>query len=128
MFDENDFLICIVLVQSDLMNILFLEMSQQHKFNEWIQRPSSAQSNLQTHPCFQSSLLDDGHAPGTVGEWRKSLSSSKPQFRMTNINRDAEDYDQNLEVKSYVQSVNQTKTHSSIDKKYFYICLFQYLF
>jgi hypothetical protein len=73
--------------------------------NEWIQRPSSAQGNLLSHPCFQSSLLDDGHAPGTVGEWRKLLTSNKPQLRMANINRDAEDYDQNLEVKSYFQSV-----------------------
>jgi hypothetical protein len=82
-------------------------MTQRNLFNNWIQRPSSAQGNLQTHPCFQSSLLDDGHAPGTVDEWRKSLSSNKPQLRMANINRKAEDYDQNLEVKSYFQSVNK---------------------
>ncbi len=75
--------------------------------NEWIQRPSSAQANLFSHPCFQSSLLDDGHAPGTVDEWRKLLSSNKPQLRMENINRNAEDYDQNLEVKSYFQSVKK---------------------
>lgn len=80
-------------------------MTQPNLSNDWIQRPSSAQGNLQTHPCFQSSLLDDGHAPGTVDEWRKSLTSSKPQLRMANINRNAEDYDQNLEIKSYFQSV-----------------------
>ncbi|CAF0892614.1 unnamed protein product [Rotaria sordida] len=79
-------------------------MIQQNIFNEWIQRPSSAHGNLQSHPCFQSSLLDDGHAPGTVEEWRKTLSSNKPQLRMANINRNAEDYDQNLEIKSYFQS------------------------
>ncbi len=82
-------------------------MTHQRIFNDWIQRPSSAQSNLQSHPCFQSSLLDDGHPPGTVDEWRKSLSSNRPQLRMANINRNAEDYDQNLEVKSYFQSVNK---------------------
>ena len=75
--------------------------------NEWKQRPSSAQSKLQNHPCFQSSLLDDGHAPGTVQEWKKSLSSNKPQLRMANIDRNADDYDQNLEVTSYFQSVNK---------------------
>lgn len=75
--------------------------------NEWIQRPSSAQGNLQSHPCFQSSLLDDGHAPGSVEEWKKSSSSHRPQLRMTNVDRDAEDYDQNLEVKAYFQSVSQ---------------------
>ncbi|CAF4550099.1 unnamed protein product [Rotaria sp. Silwood1] len=79
-------------------------MTQQNRFNDWIQRPSSAHGNLQSHPCFQSSLLDDGHAPGTVEEWRKSLSTNKPQLRMANINRNAEDYDQNLEIKSYFQS------------------------
>ncbi|CAF0879233.1 unnamed protein product [Rotaria sp. Silwood1] len=79
-------------------------MTQQNRFNNWIQRPSSAHGNLQSHPCFQSSLLDDGHAPGTVEEWRKSLSTNKPQLRMANINRNAEDYDQNLEIKSYFQS------------------------
>ncbi|CAF2393437.1 unnamed protein product [Rotaria sp. Silwood2] len=73
-------------------------------FNDWILRPSSAHGNLQSHPCFQSSLLDDGHAPGTVDEWRKTLTSNKPQLRMANINRNAEDYDQNLEIKSYFQS------------------------
>ena len=82
-------------------------MTQANGQNEWIQRPSSAQGNLQSHPCYQSSLLDDGHAPGTVDEWRKSLTSSRPQLRMSNINRNAEDYDQNLEIKSYFQSVNQ---------------------
>jgi hypothetical protein len=75
--------------------------------HEWIQRPSSAQGNLFSHPCYQSSLLDDGHAPGTVNEWRKLLGSNKPQLRMANINRNAEDYDQNLEVKSYFQSVRR---------------------
>ncbi|CAF3319820.1 unnamed protein product [Rotaria socialis] len=79
-------------------------MTEQNIFNNWIQRPSSAHGNLLSHPCYQSSLLDDGHAPGTVDEWRKSLSSNKPQLRMSNINRNAEDYDQNLEIKSYFQS------------------------
>jgi hypothetical protein len=82
-------------------------MSQRNMFNDWVQRPSTAQSNLQSHPCYQSSLLDDGHAPGTVDEWRKSLTSNKPQLRMQNINRNAEDYDQNLEIKSYFQSVTK---------------------
>ncbi|CAF1479802.1 unnamed protein product, partial [Adineta ricciae] len=72
--------------------------------NEWIPRPSSAQGNLQSHPCFQSSLLDDGHAPGSVEQWKKSSSSHRPQLRMTNVDREAEDYDQNLEAKAYFQS------------------------
>lgn len=83
-------------------------MTQPNVQNEWTQRPSSAQGNLQSHPCHQSSLLDDGHAPGTVDEWRKGLTSNRPQLRMANINRNAEDYDQNLEIKSYFQSVNRT--------------------
>ena len=91
-------------------------MTQRRMNNPWIQRPSSAQGNLFSHPCFQSSLLDDGHAPGTVDEWRKSLISTKPQLRMSNINRNAEDYDQNLEIKSYFQSVKRifSKDHSSL--------------
>ena len=80
-------------------------MNRMNSFNHWTQRPSSAQGNLQSHPCFQSSLLDDGHAPGTIDEWRKLLISNRPQLRMTNINREADDYDQNLEVKAYFQSV-----------------------
>ena len=84
-------------------------MTEQNVLNNWIQRPSSAHGSLLSHPCYQSSLLDDGHAPGTVEEWRKSLSSNKPQLRMSNINRNAEDYDQNLEIKSYFQSVNKNK-------------------
>lgn len=80
-------------------------MTEKKTFRYWMPRPSSAQGNLQSHPCFQSSLLDDGHAPGTVDEWRKSLSSNRPQLRMANINRYAEDYDQNLETRSYFQSV-----------------------
>ncbi len=97
-------------------------MTQRNIFNEWIQRPSSAQGNLISHPCYQSSLLDDGHAPGTVEEWKKSLWSNKPQLRMENINRNAEDYDQNLEVKSYFQSVNK---HSQRQLKFFFFS--QYL-
>lgn len=84
-------------------------MTQRNLLNQWIQRPSSAQGNLMSHPCFQSSLLDDGHAPGSVDEWKRFLTSNKPQLRMANINRNAEDYDQNLEVKSYFQSVNRKK-------------------
>jgi hypothetical protein len=80
-------------------------MSRTNLIADWSQRPTSAQGNLQSHPCFQSSLLDDGHAPGTVDEWRKSLTGHRPQLTMANINRNAKDYDQNLEVKSYFQSV-----------------------
>ncbi|UJR35207.1 hypothetical protein I4U23_027974 [Adineta vaga] len=79
-------------------------MPYRNETSDWIQRPSSSQGNLQSHPCFQSSLLDDGHAPGSVQEWKKSLSSHRPQLRMTNVDRNAEDYDQNLEVKAYFQS------------------------
>ncbi len=92
-------------------------MTRRNNSNEWTQRPSSAQGNMFSHPCFQSSLLDDGHAPGTVDEWRKSLSSNRPQLRMANINRNAEDYDQNLEIKSYFQSVNK---HSKRKLKFFF--------
>ncbi|CAF1114493.1 unnamed protein product [Didymodactylos carnosus] len=72
---------------------------------EWVQRPSSAQPNLQSHPCYQSSLLDDNRAPGTVNEWKRSvLSSGTKHIGLSNINRNADDYDQNLETKAYFQS------------------------
>ncbi|CAF0881212.1 unnamed protein product [Didymodactylos carnosus] len=72
---------------------------------EWIQRPSSAQPNLQSHPCYQSSLLDDNRAPGTVDEWKKSrILGGTKYVGLQNINRNADDYDQNLETKAYFQS------------------------
>jgi hypothetical protein len=44
-------------------------------------RANSAQANLQSHPCFQSSLFNDkDRAVGSFKAWKERLESEKPSL------------------------------------------------
>jgi hypothetical protein len=65
-------------------------------------RPSSAQSNLQSHPCFQASLFNDNErAVGNFDEWHKRMHKTKPDAHSGKIQKDYQ-----LEQIIWSQSVN----------------------
>jgi hypothetical protein len=52
-------------------------------------RPSSAQGNLQSHPCFQASLFNDNErAVGNFDEWHKRFHKARPNTQSTKIQKD----------------------------------------
>lgn len=76
-----------------------------------VTRVNSAQANLQTHPCFQSSLFNDTErAAGTIKLWKER----HPEIQATNnenLKKNLKDYQ--LENTIWIQSV-QTLTSKCI--------------
>ncbi len=65
-------------------------------------RPSSAQGNLQSHPCFQASLFNDNErAIGSFDEWYKRTQKTRANAQSSKTQKDFQ-----LEQIIWSQSVN----------------------
>ena len=68
-------------------------------------RVNSAQANLQSHPCFQSSLFSDGErAAGSIRVWK----DRHPEFDRVSENARKNFKDHQLENVIWAQSVRNT--------------------
>jgi hypothetical protein len=70
-------------------------------------RPSSAQANMQSHPCYQASLFyDNQRAAGSIDQWKKRMVNDRPTTQVGV--RDAK-RDYQLENVIWTQSVGFKK-------------------
>ena len=76
--------------------------SSRRKLEPIEQRPSSAQANILSHPCFQGSLFSDNvRATGNVQEWKERLRETQKGNEEFN-----EKSDYQLQNVIWAQSVN----------------------